>query len=153
MTIQVQAEDELRSEGTGGIQTPVSSGQAVAVEDIGEGIIRITLRAGGRITADDGILVRDSYGALTGGAGAAILLQITGVESVSRDAVRFFSEAVTVRAYAVLGTTPVDRIIAHGRRGLPAPQCPTRYFTEEHEALDWLRTLTATSARAIEPGY
>ena len=68
------------------------------------------------------------------GAGWAILLQITGVEDVTRDAVRIFSEAVTVTAFAVLGSTPVDRVIAHGWRGLPAPQCPSRYFTDEPEA-------------------
>ncbi|GAB3564793.1 hypothetical protein GCM10027405_21290 [Arthrobacter alkaliphilus] len=113
----------------------------VRVEDTGEGIIRITLRPGGRITAEDGVLVQEQYLALTGGAGAAVLLQVIGVESVSRDAVRFFSEASTITAFAILGSTPVDRVIAHGRRGLPAPQCPTQYFSDEHLALGWLRTL------------
>lgn len=115
----------------------------VRVEDTGEGIIRITLRPGGRITAEDGMLIQERYLALTGGAGAAVLLQVIGVESVSRDAVRVFSEASTITAFAILGSTPVDRVIAHGRRGLPAPQCPTRYFSDEHVALEWLRALRA----------
>lgn len=113
------------------------------VEDMGEGIVRVTLRPGGRITAEDGALVRERYLALTGGTNAAVLLQVIGVESVNRDAVRFFSEAATITAFAILGSTPVDRVIAHGRHGLPMPQCPTRYFSDEQEALEWLRMLRA----------
>lgn len=106
----------------------------------GERILRITLRPGSRITAADGTSVRERLLTLTGGAACAVLLQVTGVEHVSRDAVRVFSEAVTVRAFAILGSTSVDRVIAHGRRGLPLPQCPSRYFTDEQAALTWLRT-------------
>jgi hypothetical protein len=108
------------------------------------------LRSGGRITGEDGTLIRERYLALTGGAGAAVLLEITGVESVSRDAVRFFSEAATINAFAILGSTPVDRVIAHGRQGLPAPQCPSRYFSDEQEAHAWLRALTATAGPTIQ---
>ncbi|MFH5877409.1 hypothetical protein [Arthrobacter sp. NA-172] len=78
---------------------------------------------------------------LTGGKGTAVLLRITGVEHITRDAFRFFSQAVTITAFAVLGSTPVDRVIAHGRRGLPMPKCPSRYFSDEEQALGWLPTL------------
>ncbi len=125
----------------------------VTVEDTGEGIVLITLRPGGRISAEDGTLVQERYLALTGGAGAAVLLQITGVEHVSREAVRYFSEAVTITAFAILGSTPVDRVIAHGRRGLPLPPCPSRYFSDKQDALAWLharrRTAGMSSAEAV----
>ena len=137
----VHAEADTVSDADGGRAWFSSEDENVRLEDAGEGILRITLRPGGRITAEDGALVRERYLALTGGAGAAVLLQVIGVESVSRDAVRFFSEAVTITAFAILGSTPVDRVIAHGRHGLPAPQCPTRYFSDEQEALGWLRVL------------
>jgi len=150
MTTLVQAEEEL----TRNAEANVDSGAAdrdsdreafctapenVTIEDIGEGILQITLRPGGRIAAEDGTLVRERFMALTAGAGAAVLLQITGVESVSPGAVRFFSEAATITAFAILGSTPVDRVIAHSLRGLPMPQCPSRYFSDEQEALTWLR--------------
>ncbi|MFF2317431.1 hypothetical protein ACFVTE_14320 [Arthrobacter sp. NPDC058097] len=67
-----------------------------------------------------------------------VLLQITGVGSVSREAVGVYSEAKTVRAFAILGSTPVDRVIAHGLLGHPKPECPTEYFTELNGALHWL---------------
>ncbi|WAJ34433.1 hypothetical protein OUO20_05735 [Arthrobacter sp. FX8] len=125
---------------------PVSKGPATAVtEDLGGGVLRITLRAGSRITEEDAALVRHELLTRSGGADTAVLLQITGVESVSREAVRFFSEAATVTAFAILGNTPVDRVIAHGLRGLLAPGCPSRYFSDEQQALSWLQVLTKTA--------
>ncbi|WP_442543711.1 DUF7793 family protein [Arthrobacter sp. KN11-1C] len=156
MTTLVQSEGELHrdaevntvSDADGGGAWLGSEPENVRIEDAGEGILRITLRPGGRITAEDGALVRERYMALTGGMGAAVLLQVIGVEYVSRDAVRFFSEAATITAFAILGSTPVDRVIAHGRHGLPAPQCPTQYFSDEQEALGWLRELRAGAAQS-----
>lgn len=121
----------------------------VTVDDIGGGIIWITLCPGATITAEDGIRVRERYRAMTGGDRAGVLLQITGVEFVSRDAFRFFTDAATITAFAILGSTSVDRVIAHGRRGLPLPKCPSQYFTNEHEALSWLRELNPTPGTVI----
>ncbi|MGO4857062.1 DUF7793 family protein [Arthrobacter sp. 2MCAF14] len=159
MTTLVQSEGELHlhaevstaSDADGGGAWFSSDHENVRVEDTGEGVLRITLRPGRRITAEDGALVRERYLALTG-TGAAVLLQVIGVESVSRDAVRFFSEAATITAFAILGSTPVDRVIAHGRHGLPAPQCPTRYFSDEPEALGWLRELRAERVPELPKG-
>ncbi|UUL77974.1 hypothetical protein NG819_21695 (plasmid) [Pseudarthrobacter sp. Fe7] len=147
MTTLVHAEDEQRPFPDKGPQSECSgAGPAnVTLEIESDGILRITLRPGGHITAPDGISVRERFLTLTGGAGCAILLQVTGVEHVSRDAVRVFSEAATVTAFAIIGSTAVDRVIAHGRRGLPAPLCPSRYFTDEQEALAWIRTVTAST--------
>lgn len=160
MTTLVNAEDErhLRTQantrpepvGPDHDRAPSGAGPGnVTIEDVGEGVLRVTLPLGGQITAEDGTMVRDRFLTLTDRAGAAVLLQITGVESVSREAVRVFSEAATVTAFAVLGSTSVDRVIAHGRRGLPLPQCPSRYFSDEQEALAWLRARTATAGSAI----
>lgn len=117
----------------------------VAMDDLGGGIVRITLRPGSQISKEDGAMVRAQFLAQSGGAGTAVLLQITGVNAVSREAARFLSEAATVTAFAILGNTPVDRVIAHGRRGLPVPKCPTRYFSDERQALAWLQGLTRTA--------
>lgn len=67
-----------------------------------------------------------------------VLLDITGVGSVSREAVAFYSEASHVTAFALLGSTAVDKVIAHGLRGLEWPGCPVGYFVDEDEALAWL---------------
>ncbi|MGN7201417.1 DUF7793 family protein [Arthrobacter sp. SAFR-044] len=117
---------------------PDPAPEKVTIHVIGDRVLRITLSPGGRITAADGALVRERFLTLTAGAGAAVLLQITGVQSVSRDAVEVLSRSTTVTAFAILGSTPVDRVIAHGMHGLPHPACPSRYFSDEQEALEWL---------------
>lgn len=113
----------------------------VCVDRVRQGICRITLRPNARITEEDGSRTREELLALTGGARGGVLLEITGVGSVSREAISVYSSAVTVSAFAILGTSPVDRVIAHGLLGLPLPACPSQYFTDEAAALDWLETL------------
>lgn len=132
-----------------GQQTLGGGSANVSLDLESEGLLRITLRPGSRITEADGTSVREQFFTLTGGTGCVVLLQVTGVEYVSREAVRVFSEAATVKAFAILGRTPVDRVIAHGRRGLPLPVCPSRYFTEESEALAWLHTVSAAKAATV----
>jgi hypothetical protein len=114
----------------------------VRVARIQQGMSRITLRPNARITEEDGARTREELLALTGGARGGVLLEITGVGSVSREAIGVYSSAVTVSAFAILGTSPVDRVIAHGLLGLPLPACPSRYFTDEDAAIDWLQHIS-----------
>jgi hypothetical protein len=135
------------AEPSGANQTGDRGGAGAANVSVGrlcEGIVRITLKPGVRITAEDGLRTRGELLALTGGARGGVLLDVTGVGSVSREAVGVYSAAVTVTAFAILGRTPVDRVIAHGLLGLPLPSCPSAYFTDEEEALRWLRSGNST---------
>ena len=119
-----------------------NSGANVSVGRVSQGISRITLRPSARITEEDGQRTREELLALTGGTRGGVLLEITGVGSVSREAISVYSSAVTVSAFAILGSTPVDRVIAHGLLGLPLPACPSEYFTDEDEALNWLHSVS-----------
>lgn len=110
----------------------------VTVDLLSEGIVRITLKPGARMTAQDGAFARDTLLALTEGAPSLVMLRITGVGSVSREAISFYSGASTIHAFAIVGATPVDRVIAHALRGLPQPPCPTQFFTSTQDALEWL---------------
>lgn len=110
-----------------------------SVDRVSLGVTRIILRPNARITADDCVRTRAELLALTGGKPGAVLLNITGAGSVSRAALSLYSEAA-VTAFAVLGSTPVDRVIAHALLRLAPPKCPTKYFTDEEEAVIWLRT-------------
>lgn len=111
----------------------------VTVEQIGDGMLRIDLQPQSHITKTDGELARTRVLALAAGKPVCVLLDITGVGSVSREAVTFYSEASHVAAFALLGGTAVDKVIAHGLRGLAWPACPVRYFLDEGEALAWLK--------------
>ncbi|MBT2538734.1 STAS/SEC14 domain-containing protein [Arthrobacter sp. ISL-69] len=103
------------------------------------GVHRIILRSNARITEDECVRSSAELLKLTGGKPAAVLLQITGVGSVSRAAISLCSGGTPVTAFAILGGTHVDRVMAHSLIRLAPPECPTRYFTEEEEAVIWLR--------------
>jgi hypothetical protein len=116
------------------------SNSNISVRHVSAGITGIILRPSARITGDDGARMRAEYQALTGGKPGGVLLQITGVGSVSREAISEDGSAAKVTALAVLGSTPVDRVIANRFLALSTPGCPTKYFTDEEEAITWLRT-------------
>ncbi|MCQ2001801.1 DUF7793 family protein [Arthrobacter zhaoxinii] len=71
-----------------------------------------------------------------------LLLTLTGVESVSRSARDVFGAARSLSAVAVVGVSPVDRVIATFLLGGEVQPCPTRYFTCESDALEWLSRYT-----------
>jgi hypothetical protein len=104
------------------------------------GLTRIILRPNARITDDDCVRTGAELLALTGGKPGAVLLQISGVSSVSRTAISLYCEAAAVTAFAILGDTPVDRVIAHTLLRLAPPKSPTKYFTDEEKAVFWLQT-------------
>lgn len=110
----------------------------VTREYLGRGILRINLRPQSHITKADGELASAWVLAQADSKPVCVLLDIAGVGSVSREAVTFYSEASHVAAFALLGSTAVDKVIAHGLRGLDWPGCPVMYFEDEGEALAWL---------------
>jgi hypothetical protein len=114
--------------------------ESAAVERIEDGLVRITLLPGARITSTHTADVRKQLISVFGGEPSAVLLRLDGIAMIDRDAMVQYAQAVTVTALALVGQTPVDRLVAHRLVGLTSPRCPTRYFTDPQEALDWLRT-------------
>jgi hypothetical protein len=73
------------------------------------------------------------------GSPVAVLMDVTNVASVSRAARAVFGSLTTVCAWALLGQTPVDRILAHFILGGDFKSVPAGYFTSETEAITWLK--------------
>lgn len=69
----------------------------------------------------------------------AVLMEITQVASVSRAARAVFSNVTSVVAWALLGQTPVDRVLAHFILGAEFKSGPASYFTSEADAITWLK--------------
>ena len=60
-------------------------------------------------------------------------------ENVSIQARSVFSIPCAANRIALLGSSPVDRIIANFFLGVHVPPCPTRFFTSRDESMNWLR--------------
>lgn len=66
-----------------------------------------------------------------------LLVEMTEVGTVSHGARTAFATPTLTSRIALLGSSPVDRVLATFRRPGTHP-CPTRFFTDQAKALDWL---------------
>ena len=67
-----------------------------------------------------------------------MLVDMATTESVSRQARAVFSIPCAASRIALLGSSPVDRVLANFFLSLHVPPCPTRFFTSRDDALGWL---------------
>ncbi|WP_219928082.1 DUF7793 family protein [Arthrobacter sp. HMWF013] len=67
-----------------------------------------------------------------------MLVDMTTTESLSRQARSVFTIRCAASRIALLGTSPVDRILANWSLGVQNLPCPTRFFTSRTEAMKWL---------------
>lgn len=117
-----------------------ADGYAEVVQD--DGHVRIVLPVGAVITGGIAATAAREFADLTGNSLVPLLLELTGVESLTRTARGIFAAARNASAVAVLGSSQVDRVIANFLLGGDLPPCPTRYFSSRDEALEWLRVKT-----------
>ncbi|GAB3518141.1 DUF7793 family protein [Arthrobacter monumenti] len=103
-----------------------------------DGVIRLQLPPGIHISEAIARKTIDRLLEMSRQQPVPVLLQLTGVGSVSRGARRVYTATESASAFALLGETPVDRVIASFFLGGEAPNCPTKFFTSESEALTWL---------------
>lgn len=68
----------------------------------------------------------------------AMLVDMAAVGSVSREARAVWSIPCSASRIALLGKSPVDRVLANFFLGVHVPPCPTRFFTSRSAATDWL---------------
>jgi len=67
-----------------------------------------------------------------------MLVDMATTESVSRQARAVFSIPCAASRIALLGSSPVDRVLANFFLSLHVPPCPTRFFTSRDDAMAWL---------------
>lgn len=67
-----------------------------------------------------------------------MLVDMTTTESLSRHARSVFTIPCAASRIALLGTSPVDRILANWSLSVQNLPCPARFFTSRTEAMKWL---------------
>lgn len=123
--------------------TEVAVRQSVGVVP-DDGITRVVLPAGMHLTEELAMQAAAQVRTLADGRKRPVLLKLSGVASVSREARMVYNKATSVAAYALLGESPVDRVIANFFIGFEPTGCPRRYFTSEPEAIAWLQSAEVT---------
>jgi hypothetical protein len=108
------------------------------VELDAEGILHLVWKPGTVLVADDVHAAMAKVNEVAHGAEYPMLIDIVNTQAVTRQARSVFSVRCAASRIALLGSNPVNRVIANfatARRTLP---CPTRYFTSRNEAMYWL---------------
>ena len=127
-----------------GHRTAEGAGTSVSVQLQDDGVVRLELPPGQPITERIASLAAADVASLADGKKVRVLLSLAGVESISREARDVFGSVPGLAAVAVLGAGPVDKVIATFLLGGGVrPPFPTRYFSSEDKARDWLEEHSA----------
>lgn len=102
------------------------------------GFLRLTWPRGARITESDAQRAMDRVNVLCGEDRHPMIVDMATTDDVTRGARSVFAKPCQANRIALWGSSPVDRVIANFFLGIMKPPCPTKFFTSETEALDWL---------------
>lgn len=103
-----------------------------------EGVLHLVWKPSTVLEADDVHAAMAMVNEVADGAEYPMLIDITNTRAVTRPAKSVFSTKCAASRIALLGSNPVNRVIANfamAHRTLP---CPTRFFTSRSEAMTWL---------------
>lgn len=103
-----------------------------------DGIIHLVWQPGIVLERDDVHAAMARVNEISKGSEYPMLVDMGVTRAVTRQAKSAFQIPCAASRIALLGSSPVDRIIANftiERQNLP---CPTRFFTSRDEAMGWL---------------
>lgn len=113
--------------------------EQITVDLSEDGIVEVTLPPNTVVRSPEAQAAAAAVRAFADGRRLPLLLTVTGVLSVTNDARLAYTDSMFVSACALLGESPVDRVIAHYLLRARSDSVPARFFTSEAEARDWLR--------------
>jgi hypothetical protein len=111
----------------------------------GGGFLRLTWARGASITEADAEAAMAKVNALSGTSRYPMLVDMATTSDVSRGARAVFGRPCQASRIALLGTSPVDRVLANFFLGIHKVPCPTKFFTSEPDALAWLNAAQTPS--------
>lgn len=106
-------------------------------------VIHLVWKQNAKIEAADAQAAMAAVNRIGNGSEYPMLVDMATTESVSREARSVFSIPCAASRIALLGTSPVDRLLANFFLSVHIPPCPTRFFTSRPEAMTWLLEETA----------
>lgn len=103
-----------------------------------DGVIRLDWTAGITITEQAAQRAADYVNELSADRRRPMIVNMAETAAVTRAARTVFLKAGAASMIALLGRSPVDRVIANFILGVSNLPCPTRFFTGETAALAWI---------------
>ncbi|RKR13541.1 hypothetical protein [Arthrobacter oryzae] len=113
--------------------------RAIGVRMLDGGIIEVLLPPNHEIEGPEARVAGDAVRSLAAGRRVPVLLVITGVVGVSVEARQVYTGSIAATAFALVGESPVDRVIAHYLLRSRSETIPAQFFGSAPEAVEWLR--------------
>ncbi|SFU13383.1 hypothetical protein [Arthrobacter sp. ov118] len=117
----------------------IDAARAIGVRMLEGGIIEVLLPANQEIQGPEARIAGEAVRSLAAGRRVPVILVITGVVGVSVEARQAYTGSIAATAFALVGETPVDRVIAHYLLRSRGESIPAQFFTSESAAIEWLR--------------
>ena len=115
----------------------------IGVRQLQGGIIEVALPANREIEGPEARVAGAAVRTLADGLRVPVLLNISGVVGVSVEARQVYAGSIAASAFALVGESPVDRVIAHYLLRSRTETIPAEFFLSRTEALEWLRPYTS----------
>lgn len=104
----------------------------------GGGVLQLHWPRGASISEADAESAMRRVNELCGETRRPMLVDMATTEKVSRGARAVFGRPCQASRIALLGSSPVDKVMANFVLGVSKLPCPTRFFTSRTEAMAWL---------------
>jgi hypothetical protein len=115
-------------------------GGKATLELLPNGILHLRWDTACTITAGDAHAVLHLTDTLVGTESHPLLVDMETTKTVTREARQIFVAPSTNSRVALLGSSPVDRMIANFFFGFNRPPIPTQFFTSREQAVAWLQS-------------
>lgn len=103
-----------------------------------QGILHVRWRPGAVVTETEAYALKSRAAELSSGRSLPMLVEMASMKWIDRRATQIFSDPWPLARMALVGTSPVDEVIASFYTSRHHPACPTRFFTSTDEAMTWL---------------
>lgn len=127
------------------VEIPLSQGKAV-LQLRPDGVLHLAWPAGADVGREEALEVVRRINELSADRNRPLLVDMRAARSTSSGARDVFGVPHAASMVALLGESPVDRVIANFFIGVRQPARPTRYFTSEAAAYAWLREGASAAA-------
>jgi hypothetical protein len=116
---------------------PSSEYESLTIDD--QGLLMLVWPSGVTITGPSARRAFDEVNRICAGTRRPMLVDMATTKSVAREARAVFGEPCAASRIALLGHSPVDRVIANFTLGVSTVPCPTKFFTNRDQAMAFLR--------------
>lgn len=112
----------------------------------GHSVVQLKWPPGVSISEADAEAAMSGVNELCGAGRHPMLVDMASTVQVSRGARAVFGRPCQASRIALLGASPVDKVLANFILGINKLPCPTRYFTSREDAMAWLLKEPASTA-------